>query len=70
MDFNKYMDKHVKITFIDGEKMEGIPYCFSGAEDNDEGVASIRMDGYELYENEIASIEIIPADMPVAAKVV
>ena len=61
MNFGKYMDKHVRITFTDGKFLEGVPYCFSGADDNPEGIASIRMDGYELYENEIDNIEVLTA---------
>ena len=58
------MGKHVRITFTDGEFLEGIPYCFSGADDNPEGVASIRVGDYELYENEISSIEVVSTETP------
>ena len=64
MDFKKYINKYVKIYFTDGEIFEGIPYCFSGADDNDEGIASIRINGYEFYENEINNIEIIAVNTP------
>ena len=63
------MDKRVRITFTDGTFLEGAPYCFSGADDNIEGVASIRMEGYEIYENEVVSIEILPSAAVMASAI-
>ena len=70
MNFGQYMDKRIKITFKDGETLEGIAYDFSSDDDNPEGIASVRVDGYELYENEIASIKIISDSVPTMAKVI
>ena len=65
MKLGLYCGKQIKITDIDGRVFEG-KGGYSSEDDNPEGVASIRIGDYELYEDEIAHIEIVSADISVA----
>ena len=53
----------LKITFIDGTILEGNYEDYTQALDNDPEIASIGIKAnnvhYELYENEIKSIEVV-----------
>ena len=62
MELWKYENKEILITFVDGETLEGRAVDYSSAEDNANGIDSICIGDYELYENEIAGIEIIAAN--------
>lgn len=55
----EYSGKNVKIITVDGQIFEGKAYDYTSAQDNTPEIASISIDHYELYENEIESIEII-----------
>lgn len=69
MKLGEFLGKSVKITFTNGETMSGLAEYYSSRLDNIDGVASICVGDYELYENEIASIEIIEATIPLAQAV-
>ena len=58
MKVGLYCGKYIKITTIDGQIFEGLG-DYSSEDDNPEGIASIRVGSYELYENEIADIKIL-----------
>ena len=64
MELGIYMDKTIKINFRDGSVRQGVATNYSSELDNPDGIASICMDNaeglWEFYENEIASIEILP----------
>ena len=49
--------KHVRITLKNGKVFQGVGEYFTSALDNPNGIASICVGDYELYENEIVSIE-------------
>lgn len=51
--------KYVRITTDDGQIFEGRAELYTPAYDNTPEIASICIGDYELYENEIVSIEII-----------
>lgn len=71
MNFGRYMDKQIRVTFLDGELYTGIAVDFSSALDNLDGVATICVgEDYEFREDEIASIEIITADMPAMSEAI
>lgn len=53
MELWKYSGKNVRVTFKDGTVMAGKAYDFMPSQDNPSGVASISIDIYEIYENEI-----------------
>jgi len=59
----EYVDKKVKVTLLEGDIIIGKCIDYTKAIDNDPEVDSIdlkiKKDIYELYENEIESIEII-----------
>lgn len=57
MELWKYSGKNVRVTFKDGTVMAGKAYDFMPSQDNPSGVASISIDIYEIYEDEIKSIE-------------
>lgn len=57
MELWKYSGKNVRVIFKDGTVMSGKAYDFIPSQDNPSGVASISIDIYEIYENEIKSIE-------------
>ena len=63
MRLSDYCGKKVKITLKDGEIMQGKCTDYIKAIDNDPEIASIDLQVnkklYEIYENEIKSIEII-----------
>ena len=49
--------KHVRVTLNTGQVFEGVGEYYTSALDNPNGIASICVGDYELYENEIVSIE-------------
>ena len=49
----------IKITTDDGKVFEGIGEYYTSSLDNPDGIASICIGDYELYENEISNIEIL-----------
>lgn len=49
--------KNVRITTDDGQVFEGLADWYTPAYDNTPEIASICIGKYELYENEIVSIE-------------
>lgn len=51
--------KKVKVTFKDGEVFSGLVVCYTSALDNDPDPASITIGDTELFELEIANIELI-----------
>ena len=57
MELWKYSGKNVIIHFKDGDVLKGKARDFIPKQDNPSGVASISIDIYEIYENEIKSIE-------------
>lgn len=63
MNLREYVGKRIKVIFIDGQIMEGKCTDFTQALDNEPEIDSIgvNVDGisYELYENEIKSIEVL-----------
>jgi len=66
---NKYYDKlggydgkFIRIITDDGQIFEGLGVDYTSGLDNADGVASICIGDYELYENEITNIELIRAD--------
>lgn len=66
MKLSDYAGKKVKIVDIDNITYNGFILGYTKAEDNDENEASIdiiptrnAMEGVELFESEIKSIEII-----------
>ena len=63
-----YDGKLVKITTDDGQIFEGMGIDYTSRLDNPDGIASICIGDYELYENEIASIEIITANASAMAE--
>lgn len=57
MELWKYSGKNVRIYLKNGDVLSGKAYDFIPSQDNPSGVASISIDIYEIYENEIKSIE-------------
>jgi len=51
--------KRVKVTFLDGETMTGTVSCYTSALDNEPDPASITIGDVELFESEIAKIELM-----------
>ena len=49
--------KNVRITVDTGQVFEGVGEYLTSDLDNPNGIASICVGDYELYENEIVSIE-------------
>ena len=71
MNLLEYRKKHIRITDVDGEIFTGFADYYTSELDDPEGVASlsIRPDNHEgvvvsFEESEIASIEVITADIP------
>jgi len=73
----EYSGKHIKIIDIDGRMHIGLVELYTSEFDEPDGVAtiSLRPDGTNGYlvdftEDEIASIEVLPAVLPVIAEAV
>lgn len=49
--------KHVRITLDTGQVFEGLAELYTPAYDNTPEIASICIGEYELYENQIVSID-------------
>ena len=63
MDYGQYYDKlgeydgkQIRIHTDDGQVFEGLGVDYTSGLDNPDGIASICIGDYELYENEIVSI--------------
>ena len=59
MGLGKYFGKRIRVTVDDGQVFEGVGEYDTSALDNPNGIASICVGDYELYENEIVSIEVV-----------
>ena len=59
MGLGKYFGKLIRVTTICGSVFEGVGEYDTSALDNPNGIASICVGDYELYENEITGIEVI-----------
>ena len=59
--------KHVIVTLNTGQVFEGVGEYYTSALDNPDGIASVCVGDYELYENEIASIEPVVAHQAIPA---
>lgn len=59
MNLWEYSGKDVKVITDDGKVFEGKAYDYTPAQDNTPEIASISIGIYELYENEIKSIELL-----------
>ena len=70
MYLGQYEGKKIRITLKNDKIFEGEGEWYTQDIDNPDGVASICVGDYELYENEIASIEIISDDNPVMAEAI
>ena len=57
MKLGQYSGKNVRVALNSGQIFEGIGHYYTSELDNPDGVASICVGDYELYENEIARIE-------------
>lgn len=59
----EYVDKKIKVTLVEGDIIIGKCIDYTKAVNNDPEIDSIdlkiKKDIYELYENEIESIEIV-----------
>ncbi|RKD22447.1 hypothetical protein SAMN02745883_00700 [Caminicella sporogenes DSM 14501] len=59
----EYVGKKIKVTCIEGETIQGKCNGYTQELDNEPEIASITIDAgdidYEIYENEIAKIEIV-----------
>jgi predicted phosphodiesterase len=55
----EYNEKNVRITLVNGHVYEGKAYDYTSALDNEPEIESICIGHTELYENEIANIEMI-----------
>ena len=58
----KYDGKLIIITTDDGQVFEGLGIDYTSRLDNPDGIASICIGDYELYENEIVSVELVSQD--------
>ena len=67
MTISESVGRNVRITLNDGEIFEGVAEYDTSALDNPNGIASICVGLYELYENEIASIEPVVAQEAIPA---
>ena len=65
--FGEYEGKQIKVITDDGQIFEGLAVDYTSRLDNPDGIASICVGDYELYENEIASIELSNAEHPAIA---
>ena len=63
MNLYEYVNKKIKVNLIEGEILIGKCLDYTKAIENDPEIASIdlkvKKDIYEVFENEIESIEII-----------
>ena len=59
MKLGQYSGKTIRVILSSGQIFEGIGHYYTSGLDNPDGVASICVGDYELYESEIASIEIL-----------
>lgn len=59
MNLNEYEGKKVLVTFTDGENMTGMVSYYTSALDNEPDPASITIGDIELFETEIAKIDLI-----------
>ena len=59
MELGQYSGKNIRITLTNGKVFEGIGHYYTSELDNPDGIASICVGDYELYENEIANIEVL-----------
>lgn len=57
MDLKKAWGKNVKITFKDGQIIEGKAQYYSSAMDNPEGEASLSINDIVFFESEVLKIE-------------
>ena len=70
MYLGQYEGKQIRITLKNGKIFEGRGEWYTQGIDNPDGIASICIGDYELYENEITNIEVITADAPVMAEAI
>ena len=70
MKLGLYMDKLIRISLHNGKVFEGVGDYYTSELDNPNGIASICVGDYELYENEIACIEALSEGVPFMAKAV
>lgn len=63
MKLYEYVDKMIKVTLLEGDTLTGKCMDYTKAIENDPEIDSIdlkvKKEIYEIYENEIKSIEII-----------
>jgi len=60
MYLGQYEGKQIRITLKNEKIFEGKGEWYTQGIDNPDSIASICVGDYELYENEIANIEVIP----------
>ena len=70
MYLGQYEGKQIRITLKNEKVFEGKGEWYTQGIDNPDGIASICVGDYELYENEIASVEIIPTEAPAMAEAI
>ena len=70
MYLGQYEGKQIRITLKNGKVFEGKGEWYTQSIDNPDGIASICIGDYELYENEIASIELSDAGIPAMAQAI
>ena len=61
MYLGQFEGRVIRITLKNGKVFEGRGEWYTQGIDNPDGIASICVGEYELYENEIANIEAIAA---------
>lgn len=59
MTLKEAWGKNVRITFIGGDIMTGVPYDYTPAGDNPENKASICIGDTIFFEDEIEKIELL-----------
>lgn len=62
MYLGQYEGIKIRATLKNGKIFEGVGEWYTQDIDNPDGIASICVGNYELYENEIADIKIITVD--------
>lgn len=55
----EFLDKKVRIEFVDGGTLEGYVHTHTSALDNEPDPESIMIDCYEIFEEDIKKIEVI-----------
>jgi len=70
MYLGQYESKQIRITLKNGKVFEGTGEWYTQDIDNPDGIASICVGDYELYENEIACVELIKQDIPTMAEAI